>query len=101
MSALVDIAASMSFFNVLASTAIFAVEMFLFISFIASISLFDDAGNPASMMSTPNSSRAWAIFNFSKGFNAIPGVCSPSRRVVSKILILREPIPCNSPHKLF
>lgn len=43
-------------------------------------------GKPASIESTPNSSRANAILNLSSGFNATPGVCSPSLNVVSNIL---------------
>lgn len=101
MSASVDNAVSISFFNVLESAAILAVVMFFFINLTASTSLFDDDGNPASMISTPSSSSACAIFNLSEGFNAIPGVCSPSRSVVSKILILREPIPFYFPHHIF
>ena len=42
---------------------------------------------PASIYSTPISSNLVAILNFSKGVNETPGVCSPSRNVVSKILI--------------
>jgi hypothetical protein len=100
MSASVDSAMSISLFNALVSAAILAVLVFFFINLTASASLFDDEGNPASMISTPNSSNACAIFNLSKGFNAIPGVCSPSRSVVSKILILREPIPFYFPHHI-
>ena len=42
-------------------------------------------GKPASMMSTPISSRSWAISNFSSWDMVAPGDCSPSRRVVSKM----------------
>jgi len=49
----------------------------------------EDAAKPASMMSTPSRSRLSAISPFSLGRNAMPGDCSPSLKVVSKILILR------------
>ena len=42
-------------------------------------------GNPASMMSTPISSSMEAISSFSAWVMVAPGLCSPSRRVVSKI----------------
>jgi hypothetical protein len=42
-------------------------------------------GKPASMMSTPISSRSCAISSFSSWVMVAPGDCSPSRRVVSKI----------------
>ena len=46
-------------------------------------------GKPASMTSTPKSTRAWAISIFSVRFMLAPGDCSPSRSVVSKITIFR------------
>ncbi len=42
-------------------------------------------GKPASMMSTPSRASCWAISSFSLAFSEMPGDCSPSRRVVSKI----------------
>ena len=42
---------------------------------------------PASMMSTPSFSSCLAISIFSARFMLHPGDCSPSRKVVSKILI--------------
>ncbi len=42
-------------------------------------------GNPASMMSTPRRASWSAISSFSPTSREIPGDCSPSRRVVSKI----------------
>ena len=39
---------------------------------------------PASMISTPRASRAWAMRSFSGVVMLQPGDCSPSRRVVSK-----------------
>ena len=46
-------------------------------------------GKPASMTSTPNCWSAWAISIFSVRFMLAPGDCSPSRRVVSKMRIIR------------
>ena len=54
-------------------------------SFTASISPGDEAGNPASMKSTRRRSSARAISSLSWAFSATPGDCSPSRSVVSKI----------------
>jgi hypothetical protein len=45
---------------------------------------------PASITSTPSRSSCSPISTFSSGRSAIPGACSPSRSVVSKIVILRE-----------
>ena len=42
------------------------------------------AANPASITSTPSSSSLWAMRNLFSGTRDTPGVCSPSRRVVSK-----------------
>ena len=42
-------------------------------------------GKPASMMSTPMSSRKSATSSFSSKVMVAPGHCSPSRRVVSKM----------------
>ncbi len=50
----------------------------------------DEAAKPASMTSTPSRSSCSPISTFSSGRSAIPGACSPSRSVVSKIVILRE-----------
>ena len=47
-------------------------------------------GKPASITSTPNSTSAWAISIFSARFMLAPGDCSPSRSVVSKMMIRRE-----------
>src|SRR3954452_22110267 len=43
-------------------------------------------GNPASMTLTPRRASWWAISTFSAGFSEIPGDCSPSRSVVSKMM---------------
>src|SRR6476620_8203474 len=42
-------------------------------------------GNPASMTSTPRRASWWAISSFSAVLSEMPGDCSPSRSVVSKI----------------
>src|SRR5439155_6936778 len=42
-------------------------------------------GKPASMTSTPSLASWWAISSFSCVFSEMPGDCSPSRKVVSKI----------------
>src|SRR3954453_13112326 len=42
-------------------------------------------GKPASMTSTRSRASWWAISSFSDGFSEMPGDCSPSRSVVSKI----------------
>ena len=59
------------------------------------------AGNPASMISTPSSTRASAISSFSASVIVAPGDCSPSRRVVSKIRIRRFSPPATSISALF
>src|SRR3569833_1128868 len=51
----------------------------------ASKSPFEAIGTPASMMSTPISSRASATCSFSSSVIVAPGLCSPSRSVVSKM----------------
>ena len=48
----------------------------------------DAIGKPASITSTPNSSKTLEICNFSSNLIEAPGDCSPSRIVVSKIIIL-------------
>ena len=45
--------------------------------------------NPASMISTPKRASCLATMTFSSTFMLAPGDCSPSRKVVSKILIIR------------
>src|SRR5262249_6646618 len=52
----------------------------------ASESAGDAIGNPASMMSTPSASSAFAIESFAGTSSEKPGACSPSRSVVSKIV---------------
>ena len=46
-----------------------------------------ETGKPASITSTPNSSRACAIWIFSIVFSWQPGTCSPSLNVVSNTKI--------------
>ena len=50
----------------------------------------DEMANPASMMSTPSRSSWRAISIFSWAFSAMPGDCSPSRSVVSKMRTVSE-----------
>ena len=47
-------------------------------------------GKPASITSTPSSTRAWATSIFSARFMLAPGDCSPSRSVVSKMTMCRD-----------
>ena len=51
----------------------------------ASKSPGEEIGKPASITSTPSRASWCAISSFSCLFSEIPGDCSPSRRVVSKI----------------
>ena len=53
----------------------------------ASKSSGEAIGNPASMMSTRSLASWWATSSFSALFKVAPGACSPSRSVVSKILM--------------
>ena len=62
-----------------------ALSASLAISLTASKSPSEAMGKPASMMSTPISSRRVAICSFSCRVIVAPGDCSPSRSVVSKI----------------
>ena len=56
-------------------------------------SMGEAMAKPASMMSTPSFSSCFAISIFSERFMLQPGDCSPSLRVVSKILICFMVIP--------
>jgi hypothetical protein len=51
---------------------------------MASHSPVDAAAEPASMTLTPMEESFSAIWSFSCGSSETPGVCSPSRKVVSK-----------------
>ena len=55
------------------------------IAWTASKSPGEAIGKPASMTSTPSRASWWAISSFSLVFSEMPGDCSPSRSVVSKI----------------
>ena len=68
-----------------ASAAITGPRTLDAISDTASNSPSDETGNPASRMSTFSRASCSAISTFSARVSAMPGACSPSRRVVSKI----------------
>ena len=70
----------------LASDAIVELCIFFAIKFTPSQSPGDEAAKPASITSTFNFSNCCAIKSFSDGVNAIPGLCSPSLQVVSKMI---------------
>src|SRR5262245_28552898 len=78
-------ARSMSPVAVRASAAITVPFTVSAISRTASNSPCDEIGNPASRMSTFSRASCSAISTFSARVSAMPGACSPSRRVVSKI----------------
>src|SRR5207237_14345 len=59
------------------------------IRLIASKSPGELYAKPASMISTLSRASCLAIITFSSTFMLAPGDCSPSRKVVSKILIIR------------
>src|SRR4051794_30357702 len=79
-------ARSMSPVAVRASAAITGPRTPSAISRTASNSPCDEIGKPASRMSTCSRASCSAISTFSAFVSAMPGACSPSRRVVSKIL---------------
>ncbi len=56
------------------------------IAWTASKSPIDDAGNPASMTSTRSRSSCFAMRIFSSRVIDAPGLCSPSRNVVSNMI---------------
>ena len=75
------------------------------ISFTASNSPSETAAKPASITSTPSSSKRCAIRSLFSGIKDTPGVCSPSRSVVSKTLIfsgrwLNKAIPHFTSHAI-
>ena len=82
------IAVSMSSFSALARPQISAERPAFAIRRTPSCSPFEVIGKPASMTSTPSLSSACAIWSFSSGMSETPGVCSPSRSVVSKTLTI-------------
>jgi len=76
--------ASISFFVPRAALATSAFRPCLAIKRIDSNSPSETAAKPASITFTPSSSRRCAMRNLFSGTSDTPGVCSPSRRVVSK-----------------
>src|SRR5688572_9400625 len=58
-----------------------------------SASASEAIGNPASMTSTPSAARRCASFSFSSVRIEKPGACSPSRNVVSKMVIRLPTVP--------
>ncbi len=78
-------AASMSALLARASPAITGPCTSRAIASTASKSPGEAIGKPASMTSTCRRASCWAISSFSVVFSEMPGDCSPSRSVVSKI----------------
>jgi hypothetical protein len=76
---------SMSFFTARASPVTTGPRTALAIACTASKSPGEEAGNPASMMSTLSASNCRAISIFCSLASFAPGTCSPSRSVVSKM----------------
>lgn len=66
-----------------ANVAILVSVRFFAMSWVASKSLGEEAGKPASTVSTPSAAILMAISSFCSGDRALPGACSPSRSVVS------------------
>ena len=78
-------AASMSALWVRARPQITGPSTVRAIASTASKSPGEVIGKPASITSTPRRASCWAISTFSCVFSEIPGDCSPSRSVVSKM----------------
>ena len=78
-------AASMSALWVRASPQITGPSTEPEIACTASKSPGEVIGKPASITSTPSRASWWAISTFSCVLSEIPGDCSPSRNVVSKM----------------
>ncbi len=78
-------AASMSALWVRARPQITGPETLREISCTASKSPGEVIGKPASITSTPRRASCCAISTFSSVFSEMPGDCSPSRSVVSKM----------------
>jgi hypothetical protein len=71
----------------------------LAMSLTASSSPSDTAAKPASITSTPSSSSRWAMRSLFSDTRDTPGVCSPSRRVVSKnFMVLGKRLNKAIPH---
>lgn len=79
-----SMAMSMSLMTLLVALQISVLSPCWLMSFTACLSPGLTAANPASMTFTPSVSSVIAISSFFSGVRLIPGVCSPSRRVVSK-----------------
>src|SRR3954451_16957651 len=94
-------AASMSALCVRASPQMTGPSTSRAMASTASKSPGDVIGKPASMMSTPSRASCCAISTFSWVFSEIPGDCSPSRRVVSKILTLSSSLRASGISLLF
>src|SRR5271165_4667394 len=88
-------AASMSWLLVRASPQITGPSTSRAIAWTASKSPGEVIGKPASITSTPRRASWWAISSFSCLFSEIPGDCSPSRRVVSKIRTRCASLACS------
>ena len=58
----------------------------------ASTSRSETAGKPASTTSTPASARALAMATLSSTEKCTPGICAPSRRVVSEMMSGLSPL---------
>ena len=78
-------AASMSALWVRASPQTTGPSTVRAIASTASKSPGEVIGKPASITSTPSRASCWAISTFSCVFSEMPGDCSPSRSVVSKM----------------
>ena len=78
-------AASMSALWVRARPQITGPSTLRAIASTASKSPGEVIGKPASITSTPSRASCWAISTFSCVFSEMPGDCSPSRSVVSKM----------------
>ena len=78
-------AASMSCADVRARPQMTGPSTALAISATDSASPGEVIGKPASITSTPSRASWCAISSFSCVFSEMPGDCSPSRRVVSKM----------------
>jgi len=83
-SASESMAASMSLLTLLVALQISASRSAPAMSLTASFSPAETAANPASTTLTPRASMALAIVSFFSFVRETPGVCSPSRSVVSK-----------------
>src|SRR5262245_6870980 len=93
-------ARSMSPGTTRARAAITGPRTLVAISCTASNSPSLETGKPASRTSTPRRASCSAISTFSARVSAIPGACSPSRSVVSKIRTTSGSLPFIGDHLL-